>query len=154
MESIQIPIGSKAEKYESVLQQWFALLDGETDEVLRMANTAAILKASFGWWWVGYYRVIQDELVLGPFQGPPACGRIAFGKGVCGTAWKNKQTIIVPDVDLFPGHIACSAASRSEIVVPIIRNEQVIAVMDVDSEHLNYFDKTDAFWLEKMANFL
>lgn len=151
MESVKIPEGSKAEKYESMFRQWTGLMDGESDEVVRMANTAAILKEFFGWWWVGFYRVLGSELVLGPFQGPPACSRIAFGKGVCGSSWQQQKTLIVPDVELFPGHIACSAASRSEIVVPIIRNERVVAVLDVDSEFLNNFDETDAHWLEKIA---
>lgn len=151
MESFGIPEGTKAEKYESVFQQWTGLMEGESDTIVRMANTAALLKVCFGWWWVGFYRVMNDELLLGPFQGPPACTRIKTGKGVCGTSWEQRKTIVVPDVDLFPGHIACSAASRSEIVVPIIRNETVIAILDADSEHLNHFDETDVFWLEKIA---
>ena len=119
-----------------------------------MANIAAMIHHTFGFWWTGFYRVIDGELVLGPFQGPLACSRISHGRGVCGTAWKESATQIVPDVDKFPGHIACSSASRSEIVVPVINNGKVTAVLDIDSEHLATFDTTDKFWLEKIAGLL
>lgn len=146
---------SKEDKYIKLLEFIPHVIDGESDEIAIMANITAILKDAFDWWWVGFYRVIGNELVLGPFQGPLACTRIGFGKGVCGTAWKEKQTIIVPDVDKFPGHIACSSRSKSEIVVPIFDcNEEVKAVLDVDSEFINYFDETDAIYLEKIVGLL
>ena len=116
-----------------------------------MANVAALIHESFGFWWTGFYRVEDRQLVLGPFQGPLACTRIPFGKGVCGTAWQQAQTIVVPDVELFPGHIACSSESRSEIVVPMFRGETVYAVLDIDSRELNTFDSTDREWLEKIV---
>lgn len=145
---------TKAERYETLLPQLLALVESETDEIANMANIAACIMDTFKFWWVGFYRVINGELVLGPFQGPLACTRIRKGKGVCGTAWAEAKTIVVPDVDQFPGHIACSSASRSEIVVPIIRNGEVTAVLDIDSEHLNTFDDTDRLWLEKLAETL
>lgn len=145
---------TKAERYETLLPQLQALVESETDEIANMANIAACIMDTFKFWWVGFYRVIDGELVLGPFQGPLACTRIRKGKGVCGTAWAEAKTIIVPDVDQFPGHIACSSASRSEIVVPIIKNGEVTAVLDIDSEHLNTFDDTDKEWLEKLAEAL
>lgn len=145
---------TKAERYETLLPQLQALVESETDEIANMANIAACIMDTFKFWWVGFYRVIDGELVLGPFQGPLACTRIRKGKGVCGTAWAEAKTIIVPDVDQFPGHIACSSASRSEIVVPIIKNGEVTAVLDIDSEHLNTFDETDKEWLEKLAEAL
>jgi GAF domain-containing protein len=127
------------------------LLSGEKDLIANLSNTAALLKETFGWWWVGFYLVKKDELVLGPFQGPVACTRIGIGKGVCGTAWAQKQSIVVPDVHEFPGHIACSAASNSEIVVPIIKNNEVVGVLDADSEHLNYFNNEDKAGLEAIC---
>jgi GAF domain-containing protein len=116
-----------------------------------MANTAACLWETFHFWWVGFYRVVGNELILGPFQGPLACTRIAKGRGVCGTAWQEARTIVVPDVEQFPGHIACSSASRSEIVVPIMQDGRVVGVLDIDSEHLNTFDETDQYWLEQIV---
>jgi GAF domain-containing protein len=139
---------SKSEKYTIVHDQLKGLLHGETDAIANLGNAMALLKQVFSWWWVGLYRVEGEELCLGPFQGPVACSRIAFGKGVCGTAWKQAKTLIVPDVREFPGHIACSAESRSEIVVPIFKDEKVIAVLDVDSENLSQFDADDARELE------
>jgi len=145
---------SKSEQYQALLPQLKALTEGETDVIANMANIAAALKEVFNFWWVGFYIVRNDELVLGPFQGPVACTRIAFGRGVCGTAWKEARTIVVPDVEQFPGHIACSSLSKSEIVVPLFRDGQVCAVLDIDSEHLNTFDKIDAGWLEKVGALL
>ncbi len=145
---------SREEKYKSLVPQIQALISGEPDLIANMANISAALKEVFAFWWVGFYLVKNNELVLGPFQGPVACTRIALGKGVCGSSWKEAKTIIVPDVDLFPGHIACSSASRSEIVLPLIINNEVIAVLDVDSEHLNYFDKTDELYLNNILNLL
>jgi GAF domain-containing protein len=133
-----------------LLPQIEALVSGEQDLTANLANISAALKSTFNWWWVGFYLVNQNELVLGPFQGPVACTRISLGKGVCGSAWQQVQTIIVADVEKFPGHIACSSASKSEIVVPIIINEKVIGVLDVDSEHLNHFDEIDQLYLEKL----
>lgn len=148
----------KSVKYAALLPQLEALVEAETDWLANCANVMAALHATFGFLWVGVYRVInnsvKEELVLGPFQGPLACTRIAYGKGVCGTAWKEKRTLLVPDVDLFPGHIACSSLSRSEIVVPVIRGDKVIAVLDVDSETLSSFDTTDQYYLEKVAHLL
>ena len=129
-------------------------MDKKADVIANMANMAAMLHETFGFWWTGFYRVIGDELVLGPFQGPLACTRIAYGRGVCGTAWKERRTIVVPDVEQFPGHIACSAASRSEIVVPVFRDGEVVAVLDIDSAHLATFDQTDAAYLKKMVELL
>lgn len=150
-EEIQInTAATKAEQYQSLLPQISALIQGETDVVANLANIAAALHQQFKWWWVGFYLVKNEELVLGPFQGPVACTRIAKNKGVCGAAWAQKQTIIVPDVDAFPGHIACSGASRSEIVIPMIKNDVVIGVLDVDSEHLDFFDDTDAKYLNAL----
>lgn len=145
---------TKIEKYKSILPQISAVMDNNVDIIANMANMAAMLHENFGFWWTGFYRVMNNELVLGPFQGPLACTRIAYGRGVCGTAWKERRTIVVPDVEEFPGHIACSAASRSEIVVPIFRNNEIIAVLDIDSEQLGTFDDTDAEWLEKIVSFL
>ena len=145
---------SKNEKYEVLIPQISALIEGETSIVANLANVAAALRQTFGFFWVGFYLVDGDELVLGPFQGEIACTRIGFGKGVCGAVWKEKQTIIVPNVDEFPGHIACSSASQSEIVIPIISNNKIIAVLDVDSHILNDFDEDDKFGLEKIANLL
>ena len=129
-------------------------MGGETDEIARMANLSALIHQAFGFWWTGFYRVLDGVLVLGPFQGPLACTRIKLGRGVCGTAWQQAQTIVVPDVEQFPGHIACSSASRSEIVVPLKHDGEVIAVLDIDSAELNTFDETDKEYLERVANLL
>lgn len=142
----------KAATYALLEKQIVALLSGETDPVARMANFAAALHETFGFWWTGFYRVDGDELVLGPFQGPVACIRIPYGKGVCGTAWKIKSSVVVPDVSLFPGHIACSSASRSEIVVPVFRGGEVVSVLDIDSTSLGAFDAEDRWWLEKLVD--
>jgi L-methionine (R)-S-oxide reductase len=140
----------KAEQYKSLIPQIEGLLYGETDLMANMANVCAALKEQFKWLWVGFYLVKNDELVLGPFQGPVACTRIAKGKGVCGAAWAQAETLIVPDVDAFPGHIACSSASRSEIVLPIFNNNEVVGVLDVDSEDLAKFDEIDARYLKEI----
>ena len=138
--------------YRELLPQLQSLVEGETDLTANLANVAAALKDVFGWWWVGFYIVRENQLVLGPFQGPVACTRIGFGKGVCGTAWKEKRSILVPDVNQFPGHIACSSASVSEIVVPVFNKEnEVIAVLDVDSERYDVLDEVDVVWLEKIV---
>ncbi len=142
---------NKEERYATLLPQLQTLVDVESDTIANMANVSACIMDTFHFWWVGFYRVIDDVLVLGPFQGPLACTRIKRGKGVCGTAWDKAETIVVEDVNQFPGHIACSSASRSEIVVPIIKNGEVIAVLDIDSEHLKTFDSIDKKWLEKVA---
>ena len=142
----------KEEKYASLLIQARGLLSGETDVIANMANLAALLHQEMGFWWTGFYRVEGQELVLGPFQGPVACTRIAKGRGVCGTAWQEQQTVIVPDVEQFPGHIACSALSRSEIVVPVWNDGQIRAVLDIDSKELGTFDQTDREYLEKMVS--
>lgn len=143
---------TKEEKYQKIYPVIKSLLEGESDEVANMANVAAVLKEEFDWWWVGFYRVSGGELVLGPFQGPVACTRIKKGRGVCGTAWAQGATIVVPDVEEFPGHIACSSASRSEIVVPIFSGGgEMTAELDIDSEHLNFFDSTDQEYLEKIC---
>ena len=145
----------KTEKYRLLERQVAALVEGETDPVAKMANMAAVLHEAFGFWWTGFYRVAGDELVLGPFQGPVACMHIPFGKGVCGTAWKRNETVVVPDVELFPGHIACSSASRSEIVVPVHGPDgAVTAVLDIDSDRLATFDEEDQVWLEKIVKWL
>jgi L-methionine (R)-S-oxide reductase len=146
----------KAEQYQSLIPQIEALLYGESDLVANLANVCAALKEQFKWFWVGFYLVKNGELVLGPFQGPVACTRIGLGKGVCGAAWQQAKTLVVPDVDAFPGHIACSSLSRSEIVVPLFANGEVVGVLDVDSEELDQFDETDAMYLEqivKLVNF-
>lgn len=153
-EDLQIITGTKAEQYQSLLPQIKAVVEGETDLIANLANTCACLKEQFNWLWVGFYMVKNDELVLGPFQGPLACTRIQKGKGVCGTSWANKETIIVPDVNAFPGHIACSSLSLSEIVVPVIRNGEVVAVLDVDSEKYNEYDDTDRKYLEEVVSYL
>ena len=145
----------KTEKYRLLERQVAALLEGETDVIAKMANVAAVLHETFGFWWTGFYRVAGDELVLGPFQGPVACMHIPFGKGVCGTAWKRNETVVVPDVEQFPGHIACSSASRSEIVVPVHGADgAVTAVLDIDSDRLATFDEEDKVWLEKIVTLL
>lgn len=153
-EDLLIVSGSREEQYRQLLPQLEGLLQGEEDIVANMANTAAALKEQFKWWWVGFYVVKGDELVLGPFQGPVACTRIKKGRGVCGAAWEQAKTLIVPDVEQFPGHIACSSFSKSEIVVPIVKNGIVTGVLDVDSEHLDYFDLTDQEYLEKIVGLL
>lgn len=145
---------NKTEKYQLLYEQIKALLNNESDEIANMANVAALIHETFNFWWTGFYRVIDNELVLGPFQGPIACTRIAYGKGVCGTAWKESQTIVVKDVHEFPGHIACSSESKSEIVVPIFKENQVVAVLDIDSEKLATFDETDKEWLEEIVKLL
>lgn len=151
-EDLLIAQGTKEEQYRSLLPQIKGLLEGETDLVANLANVAAALKEQFKWLWVGFYIVKNNELVVGPFQGPVACTRIRKGKGVCGTSWAEAKTIIVPDVEKFPGHIACSSLSKSEIVVPVIKNNEVVAVLDVDSEELNQFDETDQQYLEAIVN--
>lgn len=145
---------NKAEQYQSLIPQIEALLNGEPDLIANLANICAALKEQFKWFWVGFYLVKNGELVLGPFQGPVACTRIAKGKGVCGSAWAQQQTLIVPDVDAFPGHIACSSLSRSEIVLPVFSAGKVVAVLDVDSEQLNQFDETDALYLEQIIQLI
>ena len=145
---------SKTETYQNLLQQIESLVAGETDSVANMANVAAVLHEAFGFWWMGFYRVEGQQLVLGPFQGPIACTRIPYGKGVCGTAWQRAETVIVPNVHEFAGHIACSSASNSEIVVPILHDGQVIAVLDIDSKDFNTFDETDQLYLEQIVRML
>jgi GAF domain-containing protein len=142
---------NKNETYKLLLTQVKAMVKDESDPVANMANVAALIQEAFRFWWTGFYRVIDTQLVLGPFQGPVACTRIGFGKGVCGTSWKEKKTIVVEDVEQFPGHIACSSESRSEIVVPLVKCEEVIGVLDIDSERLATFDTTDQLWLEQIA---
>jgi L-methionine (R)-S-oxide reductase len=144
----------KAEQYQSLVPQIEGLLYGEIDLVANLANVAAALKEQFKWFWVGFYLVKNNELVLGPFQGPVACTRIAKGRGVCGTSWAEAKTLVVPDVDAFPGHIACSSLSKSEIVVPLIKDGEVWAVLDVDSEELDQFNETDATYLEQIVKLL
>jgi len=151
---IIIKTESKEQQYESLVPQIEALLTGEEDVIANLANVAAALKEQFGWLWVGFYLVKGDELVLGPFQGPVACTRIRKGKGVCGKAWEDAKTIIVEDVDLFPGHIACSSASRSEIVLPLFKNGIVAAVIDVDSAELSQFDEVDERYLNEIISFV
>ncbi|WP_301923500.1 GAF domain-containing protein [Ferruginibacter sp.] len=150
-EDLQIARGTKEEMYEILIPQIKALIYGEPDLVANLANIAAALKEQFGWLWVGFYLIKNEELVLGPFQGPVACTRIKKGRGVCGSSWQQAQSLIVPDVAKFPGHIACSSLSVSEIVVPIIRNNEVLGVLDVDSEKENLFDKTDQKYLEAIV---
>jgi len=150
-EDLTIVSGSKADQYQSLIPQIKGLLEGENDLVANLANVAAALKEQFGWLWVGFYLVKENELVLGPFQGPVACTRIRKGRGVCGSSWAEARTLVVPDVEQFPGHIACSSSSRSEIVVPIIRNGQVLAVLDADSAELDQYDTIDQEYLEKIV---
>jgi GAF domain-containing protein len=150
-EDLQIIKGSKEEQYQSLLPQIKGLLEGERNAVANMANIAAALKEQFGWLWVGFYIVNSNELVLGPFQGPVACTRIRKGKGVCGHCWEIARTVIVADVEKFPGHIACSSLSRSEIVVPLLSNNQVIGVLDIDSAELDQYDQIDQKYLEEIA---
>jgi len=154
-EDLQITASTdKEEQYKSLIPQIEGLLYGETDLVANLANVAAALKEQFKWFWVGFYLVKQDELVLGPFQGPVACTRIAKGRGVCGTSWARAETLIVPDVEAFPGHIACSSLSRSEIVLPLIHRNEVIGVLDVDSAELNEFDDVDAQYLNQIISLI
>jgi len=154
-ESLILTGTTKKEKYESLIPQIKALVDGESDYIANISNIMSALKHGMDWFWVGVYFVKQEQLVLGPFQGPIACTRIAFGKGVCGTSWKEKKTIIVEDVEKFPGHIACSSLSKSEIVLPAFdKNENVTLVLDIDSEHLATFDETDKFYLEQVMRLI
>ena len=154
VESQLIVTGSKTERYEALIPQLKALIASETDQVANYANISSGLKECFGFFWVGFYRVIENELVLGPFQGPIACTRISFGKGVCWTAWKEMKTIVVPDVEKFPGHIACSSQTKSEIVVPVFADGKVIAVLDVDSDINDNFDELDVKYLEMLCGLL
>lgn len=158
-EDLYIKTGSKEDQYQSLLPQIQGLLEGEADQTANLANVCAALKQQFGWLWVGFYLVKQntagtDELVLGPFQGPVACTRIQLGKGVCGSSWKEGKTLIVPDVEKFPGHIACSSLSKSEIVIPLKDGERIWGVLDVDSQELDQFDGTDQLFLEKICRWL
>ncbi len=153
-EDLTIVKGNKAEQYISLIPQIRALIEGETDRVANLANAAAALKEQFGWFWVGFYLVKEDELVLGPFQGPVACTRIRKGRGVCGACWEKASTVIVPDVEAFPGHIACSSLSRSEIVVPLFNKGIITGVLDIDSEKYDHFDETDHQYLEEIVSML
>lgn len=153
-EDLLIGKGSREEQYRSLIPQLSALLQGEIDLVANLANVAAALKEQFGWLWIGFYLVKGEELVLGPFQGPVACTRIKKGRGVCGTCWEKKETVIVDDVEKFPGHIACSSLSRSEIVIPVLQNNKVVAVLDADSEALGHFDETDQKYLEEIVGMI
>ena len=144
----------KERHYQDILAQVESLCADEPDMIAKMANVSALLHSEFGFWWTGFYRVVADELLLGPFQGPLACVHIGFGRGVCGTAWKEERTVVVPDVERFPGHIACSSASRSEIVVPVWADGRVVAVLDIDSRHLATFDDVDARYLEQVCRLL
>jgi GAF domain-containing protein len=153
-DDLSIASGNKIEMYQSVIPQIAALIEGEQDLIANLANVAAALKQQFNWWWVGFYLVKNNELVLGPFQGPVACTRIKKGRGVCGTAWQEAKTLIVPDVEKFPGHIACSSLSKSEIVVPVFSQQEVVGVLDVDSEVYNFFDTTDERYLKDIVDLL
>src|SRR4051812_32662966 len=153
-EDLNINWGTKEEQYESLLPQIKGLMEGEPDLIANLANVVAALKEQFNWLWIGFYLVKNNELVLGPFQGPVACTRIKKGRGVCGTAWEQKKTLIVADVEKFPGHIACSSLSRSEIVVPIFENNEVVAILDADSESLDHFDETDQKYLQEIMSYL
>lgn len=153
-EELQLMEGSKEERYRSLLSQIKSLIEGENDLIANLANVSAVLKEAFHFFWVGFYLVKEEELVLGPFQGSIACTRIRKGRGVCGTAWALAQTQLVPDVDLFPGHIACSSLSRSEVVIPLIKEGAVWGVLDVDSDRLNDFDETDVRFLEELCRYL
>ena len=155
-EELHIAQGGKEDKYALLYAQIKSITEGEDDLIANMANVAAMIHETFGFWWTGFYRVIGNELVLGPFQGPLACSRIPYGKGVCGTAWKNTETVIVPDVEAFPGHIACSSASKSEIVVPVFGADgaSIIAVLDIDSASYATFDEADRIWLERIVTTL
>jgi len=163
-EDLNIITGTKEDQYESLLPQIRGLLEGEPDLIANLANITAALKEQFGWLWVGFYLVKpvsfkassgnENELVLAPFQGPVACTRIQKGRGVCGTSWERTQTLIVPDVEKFQGHIACSSLSRSEIVVPVIHNNEVVGILDIDSDQLNHFNETDQFYLEQIVKLI
>ena len=153
-EELLIAQGDKSEKYALLYKQIVALTEGEPDPIANMANIAAMIHSTFSFWWTGFYRVVGEEIVLGPFQGPLACSRIKYGKGVCGTAWKEQKTQVVEDVEQFPGHIACSSLSRSEIVVPIWHDNEICGVLDIDSEKLATFDQTDKEWLEKIVELI
>lgn len=153
-EHLHIATGDKSAKYELLYRQVVALIEGEDDSIARMANIAAMIAQTFDFLWTGFYRVVGDELILGPFQGPMACTRIGYGRGVCGSSWAERRTIVVDDVEKFAGHIACSSLSRSEIVVPIIRGEMILGVLDIDSEQLATFDDVDALWLAKIVDLL
>lgn len=154
-EELHISQGTKAEKYELLYKQIAEVVKYESDSIALMANISAMIHQTFGFWWTGFYRVIGNELVLAPFQGPMACTRIAYGKGVCGTAWQRGESVVVEDVEQFPGHIACSSLSRSEIVVPVKnKDNDIVAVLDIDSEHLATFDEVDRLSLEKIATLL
>lgn len=153
-EDLQIITGTKEEQYEALIPQIKGLVEGETDFIANLANVAAALKEQFGWLWTGFYIVRNNELVLGPFQGPVACTRIKKGRGVCGASWEQEKTLIVPDVEKFPGHIACSSLSKSEIVIPLIKNGEVVGVLDADSADYNSYDKTDQLYLEKIVALL
>lgn len=149
-EELVLQQGHKAEQYQSIIPQIQAIIEDESDVIANLANICAALKQQFGWLWIGFYLVKDNELVLGPFQGPIACTRIAKGRGVCGAAWQQQQVIVVPDVDQFPGHIACSSASRSEIVLPIMKEGECVGVLDIDSDELNQFDQIDAEYLQEL----
>ena len=153
-EDLHIEVGTKEEQYQSLIPQIKGLLTGEDDLIANLANVAAALKEQFNWLWVGFYLVKNDELVLGPFQGPVACTRIKKGRGVCGGSWQQEKTLIVGDVEKFPGHIACSSSSKSEIVIPIFKNNNVVAVLDVDSSELSTFNETDQKYLEQIVQLL
>ncbi len=155
MHDFNVPASaSKEERYELLYRQAQALVDGESDAIANMANIAAMIHTAIEPLWTGFYRVVGDELVLGPFQGPLACSRIKYGRGVCGTAWKRGATVVVEDVERFPGHIACSSLSRSEIVVPVWCDNQIVAVLDIDSRRLATFDEVDRVWLERIVELL
>ena len=153
-QSFRTNIANKEERYQRFLPDWELLISGETDEIAVLANTCAALREAFGFFWTGFYLVKNEQLVLGPFQGDVACYRIRKGRGVCGTAWAEARTQVVPDVEQFPGHIACSSLSKSEIVVPVIANNEVIGVLDIDSDELATFDETDRIYLEKLVDVL
>ena len=153
-QSFRTNIANKEERYQRFLPDWELLISGETDEIAVLANTCAALREAFGFFWIGFYLVKNEQLVLGPFQGDVACYRIRKGRGVCGTAWAEARTQVVPDVEQFPGHIACSSLSKSEIVVPVIANDEVIGVLDIDSDELATFDETDRIYLEKLVDAL
>ena len=153
-DDLTITTGNKIEMYQSLIPQIAALIEGEQDLIANLANVTAALKQQFNWWWVGFYLVQNDELVLGPFQGPVACTRIKKGRGVCGAAWQQAKTLIVPDVEKFPGHIACSSLSKSEIVVPVFSAHEVVGVLDVDSEVFDFFDATDERYLKDIVDLL
>lgn len=150
-EHLEIAVGTKADRYALLTRQIESVVAGENDPIARMANVASMIHHTFGFWWTGFYRAVGNELILGPFQGPLACTRIAFGRGVCGTAWREERTIVVPDVEQFEGHIACSSESRSEIVVPLRQEGAIVGVLDIDSRELATFDATDQEWLERIV---